>query len=229
MRICFSVFVMRIVWDDTDLRVSEGDEIEILRGMKMDSGYDFDIRATVVRNLTRGGKFTSRIEGVLTSYPPYDFDPPVRGYVKNLEVAGSTYFEIQEKAPLIVSGIVRECKKFMDPQLYERCKDKDYHDVVTNAFTVLEERIRKKLNADPSFTGNKLIDYAFKPYSGKLAFGDTQSEKDAFYFLFRGALGLLRNPPAHRFTADEDEVEAFEIVCLVDLLLRIIDKSCVQN
>lgn len=147
--------------------------------------------------------------------------------MKNLEVAGDTFFEIDEKAPAIVGGILRECKKFIDSQLYERCSDKDYHDVVTNAFTVLEERIRKKINADPSFTGSKLIDYAFKPYSGKLTFGVTQAEKDSYHLLFRGALGLLRNPPAHRFT--HSEIEAFEIINIVDLLLRIVDKSSEQT
>lgn len=41
----------------------------------MDSAYDYEIRATVVLNLTRGGKFTSRVEGVMMSRSPYDFVP----------------------------------------------------------------------------------------------------------------------------------------------------------
>jgi hypothetical protein len=70
-----------------------------------------------------------------------------------------------------------------------------------------------------------LIDYAFNPDTGKLTLGETKSEREAFYFIFRGALGFLRNPPSHRITEDESNSEAFEIICMVDLLLRIVDKA----
>lgn len=220
---------MRVMWDGVDLRVSEDDEVEVLRGIKMNESYDFKVRATLVRNVTRGGKFRSRIEGVTMSQMPYDLDPPIRGYVKNLEVSGNTYFELEEKASPLIGGIIRECRKFIDPQLFERCKDKDYHDVVTNAFTVLEERIRQKINADPSYTGTRLINHAFHPQNGKLALGETASERESFFFIFRGTLGFLRNPPAHRFTEDESAIEAFEIICIVDLLLRLVKKASLRG
>jgi hypothetical protein len=51
------------MWDGTDLQVFEGDEIEIIRGIKYEGGYDFDIRATVIHNKSRGTTFRSRIEG----------------------------------------------------------------------------------------------------------------------------------------------------------------------
>jgi len=161
---------------------------------------------------------------------PHDFTPPIHGYAKNIEISGNAMsFELEEKAPPIVSGILRECAKFIDQQLYERCKDKDYHDVVTNAFPILEDRIRAKVGVDPSYSGRKLIDYAFNPKTGKLTLGETESEREAFYFIFRGALGFLRNPPSHRLTEDESNIEAFEIICMVDLLLWFVDKAKLRS
>ena len=220
---------MKVMWDGADLQISEGDEIEILRGIKYDGGYDFDIRATTVRNKTRGVTFRSQIEGVMMSKMPSDLEPPLEGYAKNVEIRTNTYFLLVEKAPPIVSGILRECAKFIDPKLYERCKDKDYHDVVTNAFPILEDRIRAKIGVDPSYSGQGLIDHAFNANTGKLILGETLSERKALHLLFKGALGFLRNPPSHRLTEDESNIETFEIICMVDLLLRIVDKARLRS
>jgi uncharacterized protein (TIGR02391 family) len=215
---------MKVTWSDGNLQVFAGDEIRILRGKeKSESGQVF---ATKIQNITKGTISTSRVEGVLTTEMPRDFIPPIHGYAKNVETRGGTViFELEEKAPPIVSGIIRECAKFIDPLLYKRCKDKDYHDVVTNAFPILEDRIRAKIDVDPSYSGQKLIDYAFNPKTGKLILGETSSEQQALHLLFRGAIGFLRNPPSHRLAEDESNVEAFEIICMVDLLLRIVDKA----
>lgn len=215
---------MKVRWHNGHLQVVAGDEIKVLRGRgKRESGQ---ILATQIKNITRGTHFKSSVEGVLRMEMPHDFIPPIHGYAKNIEIDGGVVsFILEEKAPPIVSGIIRECAKFIDPKLYERCKDKDYHDVVTNAFPILEDRIRAKIGVDPSYSGRKLIDHAFNPNTGKLTFGETKSEREAFYFLFQGALGFLRNPPSHRLTEDQGNIEPFEIICMVDLLLRIVDKA----
>lgn len=220
---------MKVMWDGINLQVFQGDEIEILRGIEYDISYGYEVRATVVRNKTRGITSRSRVEGIMMTKSPHDFQPPIHGYVKNIEVRENTYFELVEKAPPIISGIIRECAKFIDPKLYERCKDKDYHDVVTNAFTVLEDKIRAKIGVGASYSGIRLIDYAFNPNTGKLTLGETESERESFYLIFRGSLGFLRNPPSHRFTEDESNIEAFEIICMVDLLLRIVDKAILRS
>lgn len=216
---------MKVKWaGKPTLQVVAGDEIEILRGFgERDSA---EVRATRIKNKTRGPVFKSDVEGIWATRMPHDFTPPIHGYAKNIEMSGNVIsLELEEKAQPIVSGILRDCAKFIDPKLYERCKDKDYHDVVTNAFPILEDRIRDKIGVDPSYSGRKLIDYAFNPKTGKLTLGETKSEREALYFIFQGALGLLRNPPSHRLTEDEGTIETFEIICMVDLLLRIIDKA----
>lgn len=214
---------MKVTWKGTDLQVFAGDEIEILRGSG-ELGSE-QVTATKIDNKTRGMVIKSMWD--ILMYPkPHDFAPPIHGYAKNIEISGNVVsFELEEQAPPIVSGILRECARFIDPKLFDRCKDKDYHDVVTNAFPVLEDRIRAKIGVDPSYYGSKLIDYAFNPNTGKLILGETKSEREAFYFIFRGALGFLRNPPSHRLAEDESNIEAFEIICMVDLLLRIVDKA----
>jgi len=70
-----------------------------------------------------------------------------------------------------------------------------------------------------------LIDYSLNPNAGKLTLGETTSEREAFYFLFQGSLGFLRNPPSHRLMEGESDVETFEIIAMVDLLVRILEKA----
>lgn len=219
---------MKVNWTNGNLQVSGGDEILILRGFgERDSAQ---IRATKVQNKTKGTNITSSAEGVIMTQMPHDFTPPIHGYVKNIEICRSgVSFELEEKAPPMVSGILRECAKFIDSKLYERCKDKDYHDVLTNAFPILEDRIRAKISVDPSYSGQKLIDHAFNPNTGRLVLGQTQSEREALHLLFKGAIGFLRNPPSHRITEDESNIESFEIIHMIDLLLRIVDKAKLRS
>ena len=215
---------MKVEWSNGNLQVFSGDEIEILRGFgNRESGQ---IQATRIRNKTRGTSFRSSIEGVFSTRSPHDFTPPIVGYAKNIEMRrGAVTFILEEKVPPIVSGILRECEKFIDSKLYDRCKDKDYHDVVTNAFPILEDRIREKIGADPSFSGQRLIDHAFSPKIGRLILGKIPGEQQAVHLLFKGANGFLRNPPSHSLTENESNIEAFEIIFMVDLLLRIVDKA----
>jgi len=215
---------MKVEWSGNNLQINGGDEIVILRGFgDPKSGQ---VEATRIYNKTRRTVFKSSVEGVLSTRMPHDFTPPILGYAKSVVVSGShVSFTLEEKAPPIVSGILRECAKFIDPKLYERCKDKDYHDVVTNAFPILEDKIRARLGVDPSYSGQRLIDYAFNPNTGRLILGETQSERQALHLLFKGAIGFLRNPPSHRITEEESNTEAFEIICMIDLLLRIVDKA----
>jgi len=70
---------MKVMWDGTDLQISEGDEIKILRGIKYDGGYDYDIRATTIQNKTRGVTYRSRIEGVTMSKMPIEIQPLLEG------------------------------------------------------------------------------------------------------------------------------------------------------
>jgi len=216
---------MRVLWSGKpDLQISAGDLIKILSGFG--TRESDPIRATRISNETTGALFKSEIHEILTTQRPQDFDPPIIGYAKHISILRSRiFFELEEKAPPIVSDIIRECARFIDPKLHERCKDKDYHDVVTNAFPILEDRIREKVGADPSFSGQRLIDHAFSPKTGRLILGKIPGEQQSVHLLFKGAIGFLRNPPSHSLTEEESNIEAFEIICMTDLLFRIVDKA----
>ena len=89
----------RVMWDGSNLHLHKGDEIEIRRGIMGKEGYKYEIRASVIANLSIGVGFRSRIEGVMMSRSPMDFDPPIRGYVENIEVNTNTYFDLIANGP----------------------------------------------------------------------------------------------------------------------------------
>jgi uncharacterized protein (TIGR02391 family) len=217
---------MKVMWDGTDLRISVGDEIEIVRGIQS-SGME--LRATLVRNITTGVDYRSRIEGATMSRGPTDLNPPIRGYVKSVQVTQNTNFEVDLKAPPLTGAALRQYRSIIDSLLFERCKDKDYHDVITNAFVVLEEKIRAKSGAQFDVYGQQLIDYAFNPKSGRLYVGETESERESYFLILRGIFGSFRNPSSHHLTGNESDVESFEIILTVDLLLKLVERARVRD
>lgn len=217
---------MKVAWDGTDLRINAGDEIEILRGIISNGN---ELRATVVRNITTGVQFRSRIEGVMMSQGPTNLDPPIRGYVKSIQVTHNTNFELEQKAPPLTAALLHQCKSIIDPVLFERCKDKDYHDVITNAFVVLEERMRTRSGAGSDLYGQPLVDHAFNPKTGRLFVGDTESERESCFLILRGMFGSFRNPASHRLTGNASDVETFEVIFTADLLLKMIERARMRS
>ncbi len=218
---------MRIEWITGNLPIVNGDEIEILRGIRR--GESGPIKATKIFNKTRGVNYESSIDDSVMMKKPQAFDPPIHGYAKNIKISRNTIFDLEEKLPSKVSGILRECSRFLDSKLYKRCNDKDYHDVITNAFPILEDKIRDKIGVDRNYSAKTLIDYALNPKTGKLILGETESERESLYLLFRGAMGFLRNPPSHSLSEDESDIEALEIIFMIDLFLGIVDKAKLRS
>ena len=113
----------------------------------------------------------------------------------------------------------------LDIRLLAQCMNKNYHDTVSNAFPILEDRIRQKLSVNRDYHGSELIDLAFNPKTGKLVLGETEAEKEGTYFLFKGALMFIRNPPAHTQSGEEDRNSALKVMHTVDFLLKMVDKA----
>jgi len=202
--------------------VESGDEIEVLKARR----FPDSLNATLLRNKSRDITFqNSAMPFVMTSIPTEE-EINLIGFAQEIEIKGSdiTKFQLSKTGGGITSKAIKETQKFIDSTLYSRCAGKDYQDVLANAFRILEEKIINKLGLDPNWTGKGLIDHAFNSKSGKLILGSTEAEREAIYFLFRGAIGYLRNPPAHRLVKGSD-AEAFEVMCLVDLLLGLIKKA----
>lgn len=117
----------------------------------------------------------------------------------------------------------------LDKQLVERCTHKDYHDTVTNAFALLEDKMRSKLGIGREYSGEELIPLTFNPEKGRLTLGATSAERQGIYLLFRGAFSFLRNPPSHTLSVDEGRNAALKVAYMVDLLIKLVDKADLRD
>lgn len=120
-----------------------------------------------------------------------------------------------------------EAQTGIDRQLIERCSHlihvNAFDEAVSKAFVVLEERLRKFLKKD-GMSGMPMVQYAFSK-DGPLTkmLGDNPSELEGMQGLLTGAFKLYRNPAAHTFVG-YDQVEARDVVHLVDLILKRLDR-----
>lgn len=107
-------------------------------------------------------------------------------------------------------------------------------DYETAAFTAMKEvevQVRRRAGLSDSLVGTKLVQEAFRPpktpggdagplWREELDSGESVAQMD----LFKGAIGLFKNPSSHRRVDFTDATEAVEVVLLADLLLRLLKK-----
>lgn len=103
------------------------------------------------------------------------------------------------------------------------------------AMKEVEIRVRALTGLSDSLIGTRLMQEAFRlpprdaqdqeATAGKLWRKDIDSgESVALMDLFKGAIGLFKNPASHRRVDYTDPTEAAEIVLLADLLMRLLNK-----
>ena len=160
---------------------------------------------------------------------PKNITPPIEGVVEKVDArSNETIFDLIIGEGFIEVGLeklLKESTNFLDKDIIENCiHKKDAEDIVTSAFRILEERIRRKIGASFESHGSDLVNEALNPKTGKLTLGKTEGEREGLFHLFRGSILFLRNPPSHRFIREYSDFEIFEIVCLVNLLISILDK-----
>lgn len=97
---------------------------------------------------------------------------------------------------------------------------------VLAALREVEVRVRDLADASESLLGTKLMQQAFSVDApGPLTdVGADRGEQVAAMELFKGAIGLFKNPVSHRPVDYDDPTMASEIVLLADLLLRLLDR-----
>jgi hypothetical protein len=116
----------------------------------------------------------------------------------------------------------------LDQEIKDRClsalvsdgsNPKNWDSAIRTAGVVLEERLRKLGEQNSSDTSDTLVTNLFKQ-NGVLAnkFTDNR-EREAYLKLYLGAVGVFRNPSAHRFI-DPDPYKGGVQILFIDLLLK---------
>jgi uncharacterized protein (TIGR02391 family) len=101
----------------------------------------------------------------------------------------------------------------------------DYETAVFAAMKAVEVSLRKYSGLGPNFYGDGLATEALKPGGPFEITAEVKSERSAFMYLFKGALGAFKNPTSHRSVQFDDPDEAADIVHFADLLLRLLDRE----
>jgi uncharacterized protein (TIGR02391 family) len=100
------------------------------------------------------------------------------------------------------------------------------YDLAVFAAREVEIRVRQLADAPESLLGVKLMQQAFS-LNGSGPLVDTTAEpgeQEAAMNLFKGAIGLFKNPTSHRAVSYDNPVIASDIILLADLLLRLLDQ-----
>lgn len=100
-----------------------------------------------------------------------------------------------------------------------------YDDAIFNAFKTVEAELRRRSASGHDDIGVELVSKALQPRSGRLRLSDIEAEQQAAHLLYRGAIGLFKNPLSHRFVGETDRVRAFELLCFASLLLRLLEAA----
>jgi uncharacterized protein (TIGR02391 family) len=102
-----------------------------------------------------------------------------------------------------------------------------YNDAVLSACKAVEHRIQTLLGSPA--VGERLMSDALAGNPPKItvtrstAQASLDSERNGMHFLFRGAVGALRNPRAHGPDEDDDREEADEMLAFASFLMRRLD------
>jgi uncharacterized protein (TIGR02391 family) len=113
--------------------------------------------------------------------------------------------------------IIKRCQRAFEPALYD--------EAILNALKTVEDEIRTRISADPTDVGVELVTKAMGGNSPRLIVSSVKPEQEAAHLLFRGAIGLLKNPQSHRFVDVGDPVRAFEVLAFGSLLMRLLDEA----
>lgn len=118
----------------------------------------------------------------------------------------------------------------LHPRIAERVERQfllgEYELAIFAAMKAVEVLVRELGGLPDSLLGIKLMQEAFSPtIPGPLADGSADpGERVAMMELFKGAIGVFKNPSSHRPVNFDDPTLAAEVVLFADLLLRLLDR-----
>lgn len=116
----------------------------------------------------------------------------------------------------------------LHPRIAERVERQfllgEYELAVFSAMKEVEVRVREMGGFPADLVGVGLMQSAFNP-TGPLTDESAEGgERVATMELFKGAMGVFKNPSSHRPVNYDDPTEAAEIVLFADLLHRMLDR-----
>lgn len=125
----------------------------------------------------------------------------------------------------------------VDKDLKERCldlisADNHYDRVFNQATQVLENCIKIKANlSNTKLIGMNLVSKAIhsKLEQTILIFSNDESEQEAWAALFKGIIGVYRNPSHHGLKFECTREDAIKFCSYVDLLIKELNKSSVNK
>lgn len=98
----------------------------------------------------------------------------------------------------------------------------EYEMAVLKGLREVEIRIRELSGLD-GLVGRALVQQAFGKAGVLRDQTEPPAEQDSLMELLSGALGLFRNPPAHREVQFDDPMHAAEVIITASLLMRLLD------
>lgn len=124
-----------------------------------------------------------------------------------------------------------------DNDLKERCidlisADNHYDRVFNQATQVLENCIKIKSNlSNTKLIGMNLVSKAIHSKLDQtiLVFSDDESEQEAWAALFKGIIGVYRNPSHHGFKFECTREDAIKFCSYIDLLIKELNKCYVNE
>lgn len=119
----------------------------------------------------------------------------------------------------------------LHPKILQRCQQQFesglYDDAIFNAMKTVEEEIRVRGSAAQTDVGLALVSKVINPNQPKLIFSSVNAEQEAVHSMYRGAIGIFKNPHSHRFLDTSDPIKTFEILGFASLLMRMLDDATV--
>jgi uncharacterized protein (TIGR02391 family) len=97
--------------------------------------------------------------------------------------------------------------------------------VVMEATKILEDRLRKAANLDTSYDGLKLVGAALGGTTPLLRLSEHASEQEGAQALFRGVVGVFRNPFHHKLVGTLAPQRIMQILGTIDYLLHLLESA----
>jgi hypothetical protein len=137
--------------------------------------------------------------------------------------------KVESPRPVVIDSI-----QLLDPELRRRCLDlfhlfstqgepERLDTVVAEATKILEARLRSKSGAPPKVSGADLASLALAGKPPLLKISDDSADQEAVHLLFRGVLGLLRNPAHHEVGSTAAPERILQVLGTIDYLLSLVE------